>query len=127
MIIPAKIEKLNRADKVSALRTRIQDRGVFPVLSGFHHELNGARLKYKKEVWTYLLGLVCEAIRGLPQVAGSNIKVAPGYKEDTDTAFITAWPEGSEATHVWYSQPVSVNRFEIISAQYDWEGESLGI
>ncbi|MDN8588767.1 hypothetical protein Q0V21_08285 [Paenibacillus sp. 11B] len=120
--------RLSRETKVQELAESIQTKGLYPVLNNFHVYISErGTLKNKVDVWTYVLGLVCDAIRGLPQVEGTNIKVAPMYDSSSEIASIMAWPSDSEATHTWYSKPVRIEGFEVISAQYDWEGESLGI
>lgn len=120
--------RLSRETKVQELAESIQTKGLYPVLNNFHVYISErGTLKNKVDVWTYVLGLVCDAIRGLPQLEGTNIKVAPMYDPSSETASIIAWLSDSEATHTWYSKPIRIGGFEVISAQYDWEGESLGI
>lgn len=120
--------KLNRENKVQELTKTIQAKGLYPVLNNFHIYISERESSINKvDVWTYVLGMVCDAVRALPQVSGTGINLAPRYDSVSGTASIIAWPKGSEATHTWYSQPIRIEGFEVISAQYDWEGESLGI
>ncbi|OMF01204.1 hypothetical protein BK124_00560 [Paenibacillus amylolyticus] len=127
MTVTTAPEKLSRKLKVEGLKTRIQNRGVFSVLNNFHFEISHLNGISKRDAWTYILNLVCDAIRELPQVAGTNIKITPKYDETNEIASILAWPSGSEASQIWYSKPKRINGADIVAAQYDWEGEELGI